>query len=164
MNSLPSAMRTCAVGRQKKVAALAQSFMQPLYTAVQPIDRNKFIGGRPFVQGPGLPDLFFRPLEHADRVVPRADVLFRLVGESVPGAMVLSACKGAEARDGSLILRFYNSTSKPVTFGLRFTDRIRGAWQTDLREIPTALLTVTRGHALSLSAAPKEIITVKILK
>ncbi|MCQ2430718.1 MAG: glycosyl hydrolase-related protein [Clostridia bacterium] len=146
------------------IARRAAQFMAEPVTAVRPVDVNRFYGGRPFVQGPGLPDLFFRPLEHADRVVPRADVLFRLVGESVPGAMVLSACKGAEARDGSLILRFYNSTSKPVTFGLRFTDRIRGAWQTNLREIPTALLTVTRGHALSLSAAPKEIITVKILK
>ena len=146
------------------VARLSQQFMAEPTTAVRPVDYDRFFGGRPFVQGPGLPDLFFRPLERADKVVPLEDSLFRLVHESVPGAMVLSACKGAQARDGSLILRFYNSTSRPVRFDLAFTARLASVQKTDLRERDVQTIPINRGRSVSLTASPKEIVTLRIVR
>ena len=146
------------------IARLSQQFMAEPAAAVRPVDYDRFYGGRPFVQGPGLPNLFFRPLENADKVVPLEDTLLRLTHESTPGAMVLSACKGAEARDGSLILRLFNSTSARVDFDLTFTARVASVQKTDLRETVLEDLTVTRGHGVHLSAAPKEIVTLRIVR
>jgi alpha-mannosidase len=144
------------------VAAYAQQFMGMPYTAVQGVDRNKFIGGRPFVQGPGMPDLFYRPLEYAEVVLPREFKLFRMTDETVKNAMILSACKGAEARDGSHIIRLYNSTSEKVDFKLSFGRRVRSIEEVNLAEKPVATLTAPRG-TVALTAAPKQIITLRVV-
>jgi len=144
------------------VAAYAQQFMGMPYTAVQCVDRNKFIGGRPFVQGPGMPDLFYRPLERAEIVLPLDFELFRVTEESIPSAMTLSACKGAEAQDGSHILRLYNSTAKPVDFKLAFGRRVRSVEQVNLAEEPINALKSVRS-TVSCSAQPKEIITLRVV-
>jgi alpha-mannosidase len=144
------------------VAARAQQFMGMPHTAVQCVDRNKFIGGRPFVQGPGMPDLFYRPLERAEIVLPLDFKLFRLTEESVPGAMILAACKGAEAQDGSHIIRLYNSTSKTVDFKLAFGRAVRLVQEVNLAEEPVAALKSTRG-TVALTAAPKQILTLRVV-
>lgn len=143
------------------VAAHAQQFMGMPYTAVQGVDRNKFIGGRPFVQGPGMPDLFYRPLEYADVVLPRDFTLFRITDETVKNAMILSACKGAEAMDGSYIIRLYNSTSKPVDFKLRFGRKVTSLREVDLAERTMKELSAPRKTA-ELSVAPKQILTLRV--
>ena len=144
------------------VAARTQQFMSMPYTAVQGVDRNKFIGGRPFVQGPGMPDLFYRPLEYAEVVLPRDFKLFRIADETVKNAMILSACKGAEARDGSHIVRLYNSTSQTVDFKLVFGRRVKAVEEVNLAEKPVASLRTIRG-AVALTAAPKQIITLRVV-
>ena len=144
------------------VAAYAQQFMGMPYTAVQCVDRNKYIGGRPFVQGPGMPDLFYRPLEQADVVLPRDFKLFRITDETVKNAMILSACKGAEARDGSHIIRLYNSTSKPIDFKLSFGRAVKSVEEVDLAEKTVGALSARRG-IVALHAAPKQIITLRVV-
>ncbi len=144
------------------VAALSQQFMGMPYTAVQGADRNKFIGGRPFVQAPGMPDLFYRPLERAEIVLPQEYRLFRIADESVPHAMILSACKGAEAMDGSYILRLYNSTSSTVDFKLRFASPVKSVERVLLTETPIETLAAPRG-TVSLNAAAKEIVTLRVV-
>ena len=144
------------------VASLAQQFMGMPHTASQCVDREKFSGGRPFVQAPGMPGIFSRPLEHADIAVPMNLTLFRVTEESVPEAMILSACKGAEAMDGTQILRFYNSTSEEVDFSMKFFRRLVLAQETDLTETPLRELTVSRGNVIALHAAPKQILTVRV--
>ncbi len=144
-----------------QVASHAQQFMSMPYTAVQCVDSNKFIGGRPFVQGPGMPDLFYRPLERAEIVLPHEHTLFRIADESVKGAMILSACKGADNMDGSSILRLYNSTSKTVDFKLRFAGKVTSVESVTLAEKPIDTLNAPRG-VVTLCAAPKEIITLRV--
>ena len=144
------------------VAAHAQQFMGMPYTAVQCVDRNKFVGGRPFVQGPGMPDLFYRPLERAEIVLPLDFKLFRVTEESIPGAMILSACKGAEAEDGSHILRLYNSTSTPVDFKLTFGRRVCSVEEVNLAEEPIGTRKAVRG-TVSYRAKPKQIITLRVV-
>jgi len=144
------------------VAARAQQFMSMPYTAVQGVDRNKFIGGRPFVQGPGMPDIFYRPLEKADVVLPLDFKLFRVADETVKDAMILSACKGAEARDGSHIIRLYNSTSGAIDFKLIFGRAVKSVEEVNLAEQPIAALKANRG-TVALTAAPKQIMTLRVI-
>ena len=145
-----------------KVAALAQSFMQPLYTVTQPVDRNKFIGGRPFVQGPGMPDIFYRPLENADVVLP-LDKTFLKTEQSIDGAMILSAFKGGDDGEG-IVVRWYNHTSKPVDFTATIGERFKKAFAVSLGEEKLNELTLKAGKTVSLHAGPKEIVTVKFVK
>ncbi len=143
------------------IAARAVQFMSLPYTAVQSVDRNKFIGGRPFVQGPGMPDLFYRPLARAEIVLPHTYQLFRITDETVKNAMILSACKGAESMDGTYMIRLYNSTSENIDFKLRFPAPIKKAQEATLAEAPIRELSAPRG-VISLSALPKQILTLKI--
>ncbi len=144
-----------------QVAAYAQQFMAPPYTAVQPVDRNKFVGGRPFVQGPGMPDIFTRPLPHAEIRVPY-DMTALQIDSSVPGAMILSAFKGAEDHDGSYIVRLYNSTSQEIDFTLHFAKRLLSASLANLNETETEVLPIHRAHTVALHALPKQIMTLRI--
>ncbi len=143
------------------VAALSQQFMGMPYTAVQGVDRNKFIGGRPFVQGPGMPDLFYRPLARPEIVLAHSHQLLRITEETTPHAMILSACKGTECMDGAYIIRLYNSTSDAVDCKLRFAAIPKKVEAVTLAEVPTAPLPIPRG-VLPLHAAPKQILTLKV--
>jgi alpha-mannosidase len=108
-----------------------------------------------------MPDLFYRPLEYADVVLPRDFTLFRITDETVKNAMILSACKGAEAMDGSYIIRLYNSTSKPIDFKLRFGRKVTSLCEVDLAERTVKELSAPRKTA-ELSVAPKQILTLRV--
>ncbi len=141
-----------------EVAARAGQFTAMPYAVCQSVDPNKFVGGRPFVQGPGMPDLFYRPMPYADVIVPLDGTLFTMDNQN----LILTAMKGSEAMDGCQILRFYNSTSDAQTCKIRFTGRVTLAEETDLRERTLRSLTVVRGHEITVEAAPKQIVTLKI--
>lgn len=141
------------------VAARAAQFMAPPYTAVQCADRNKFVGGRPFVQAPGMTDLFYRPLEHADAVLPHEHKLFTLEDEK--NAMVLTACKATHNRDGGFILRFYNSMSESTDFALKFFRTPKHVCEVNLAEDRVADLAAVRGK-VALHAVPKQIVTIRV--
>ncbi len=147
-----------------RVAEIAGQFMCLPYTAVQCVDFNRFIGGRPFVQGPGMPDLFYRPIENADIVVPHEFTLLRIVDEDIPGAMIVSAFKGSEAMDGSQIIRMYNSTSKPISFALEFFAPLSLAEEVTLSEEKISEVAGSGTKTLHLKSAPKQIVTVRIKK
>ena len=87
------------------VAQKAQRFVTPLYAYARPADRNRFTGGRPFVQIAGLPDLFYRPLENADRVLGREMKFFEIT-PSVANSVVITAVKGSEDGRGTVIRGF----------------------------------------------------------
>ncbi len=144
------------------VALAAQQFMMPPYTAVQGIDRNKFIGGRPFVQGPGMPDIFYRPMPREEIVIRREESLLTVTDETVKGAMILAATKGAENMDGTLIVRLYNSTSKEIDFKVKFGHKVEWVKTTTLAEQDIAPLKVVGGNAVSYTAKPKEIVTLRV--
>ncbi len=145
------------VGAQ--VAARAAQFMAMPYTAVQPADRRKMIGGRPFVQAPGMTDFFYRPLKNADVVLPHEHKLLALEDESQ--AMMLSACKASHDRDGSFIIRLYNTTSESVDFALKLFRAPKSVCEVDLAENRVADLSAVRGK-VALHAEPKQIVTVKV--
>ncbi|MBQ7336991.1 MAG: hypothetical protein IJW40_00900 [Clostridia bacterium] len=144
------------------VALTAQQFMALPYTAVQCVDRNKFIGGRPFVQGPGMPDIFYRPMPRADIVVRREEKLLSVTDETIPGAMVVAATKGAENMDSTLIVRLYNSTSKEIDFKVKFGHKLAWVKTTSLAEEDIAPLALSGGNTISYKALPKEIVTLRV--
>jgi len=142
-----------------KIAQRAQRFLSPARAVCRAVDSNKFIGGRPFVQGPGMPDLFYRPIPNADKIMPSA-LDFVKITEDKPGSIVLSAVKKAE--DGSgLIVRVYNSTSEKADFALEFGMNIAGAESVMLNESAEYTLEI-KDKCIALSAKPKEIISVKV--
>lgn len=142
-----------------KIAARAARFLSPVIALSRAVDYNKFIGGRPFVQGPGMPDLFYRPLENADRNMPSA-LTFPKIDSNVADAMILSALKCSENGDG-VIVRLYNSVSETVTFTLETGLPIRKAENAWLNEKSIAEIPVENGNQIRLTASPKEIVTVK---
>ena len=76
--------------------------------------------------------------------------------------MILSACKGAEARDGSHVIRLYNSTSEKVDFKLIFGRAVQSVEEINLAEQPVAAIKAPRG-TVALTAAPKQIITLRVI-
>ena len=144
---------------EARVAAKAAQFMCLPYTSVQCVDRHKFIGGRPFVQAPGMTDFFYRPLENADVVLPHEHKLFTL--EDDKGAMVLTACKATHNRDGGYIIRLYNTTSESVEFAIKLFRAPKSVCEVDLAENKVADLGAMRGK-VALTAAPKQIVTLRV--
>lgn len=142
------------------IPALSQQHLTPPCTYTQPCDRKKFVGGRPFVQGTGLPGLYYRGLARPEITVPR-DMRYVTLSESVKGAMVLSAFKGSEA-GGSLILRLYNTTDKEVRYSLGFAKPIAEAYFTMLGEDRIAPVKTDGCSLHGLTARPKEIVTIEI--
>lgn len=141
-----------------KIAARAQRFLSPARAICRAVDSNKFIGGRPFVQGPGMPDLFYRPLENADKIMPDAIDFVKIVSED--DRIILSALKKCEDGTG-YIVRVYNSTSEKTDFALEFGADVKKAENAMLSEEATGEIAAD-GNCIKLTAAAKEIVTVKI--
>lgn len=149
-----------------RVAAMSAQFLSPVYATARYCDPNKLTGGRPFVQAAGVPELFFRPLEKPEIVVPREYKVFG-IEQSIENAVLLSAFKGAEDGNGQII-RLYNTISEEVSFSLCFTPKLKKASRVTLGEEFISKLPVqnTRsgkvGSRISLTAKPKEIVTIKV--
>lgn len=139
----------------------AAVFMTKPYTHTQHVNYNKFIGGRPFVQSTDIPLLFYRELENADKIIP-LEKTFVSLEQTVENAMMLSAFKGAEKANG-IVLRLYNTTDSSVDFSLKFGFTLKKAFLTNMNEDEKCGLDIIRGRTISLSAKPKEIITVKVV-
>lgn len=145
---------------ESRVAPLAMQFASQPFAHTVAVDINKFVGGRPFVQGPGLPGLYYRPLERAHIVLPRNARCVKLT-ESLPGAMVFSALKGSE-KGGSLIVRLFNTSDRQVDFSLDFARPLESASLVRIDESEIAPLAVNGSTVCGLSAKPGEIVTIAI--
>ncbi len=143
------------------IPARSQGFLSPVKAVVCPVDYNKFVGGRPFVQASDIPDIFYRPLENAHRVLAPA-ARFLTLTSKVKDAMILSALKGAEDGRG-LIVRVFNSTSEEMPFTATFPREIASADLVNLNEEYVDFLAVENGHGVSLTAKPKQIVTLRIV-
>lgn len=142
------------------VPELAQQYLALPYTKTQPVDRKKFVGGRPFVQGTGLPGLYYRDLEHPEITVPR-DMRYIALTESVNGALIISAFKGSESGK-TQIIRLYNVTEKAVKYSLEFAKPITEAYFTTLGEERISAIITNVNRLDHLTAKPKEIITIEL--
>lgn len=142
-----------------ELAAKAMQFLAPVYSASRSRDPNKFIGGRPFVQGPGMPDLFYRPVKNAEKKLPQSAPIIKL--ESAENAVVVTAVK--ESVKGGIVVRAYNSTSSERRFSLECPlFGIKKAQSVSLLENEVyEELTVDSGR-VEYIAKPKEIVTVHI--
>lgn len=144
------------------VAVEADRFINPPYTAVQHNDYNKFVGGRPFVQAAGVPDIFYRPLERPEIKLPFEFSPFTIMQDKA-NALMLSAFKGAEDGSGQII-RLYNTTSQSVKFAIKLGYKANAAYVCNLEENEIEKKLISRAGIISLSADPKQIITVKVVK
>ncbi|MHB1152578.1 MAG: glycoside hydrolase family 38 N-terminal domain-containing protein [Eubacteriales bacterium] len=142
------------------VPELAQQYLALPFTKTQPVDRKKFVGGRPFVQGTGLPGLYYRDLEHPEITVPR-DMRYFALTESVNGALIISAFKGSES-GSSQIFRLYNVTDKAVDYSIEFVKPITEAYFTTLGEDHISPIKTNVNSLDHLTAKPKEIITIEV--
>lgn len=145
---------------EAKVAARSVSFVAPVKAVCRPVDQNKFIGGRPFVQASGIPENFYRPIERAEKQVPE-EMNFVSVTASVPDAMVVTAIKKAENSQG-MIVRLFNSVSAPVDFTMHCDMIARKAELCNLNEEFVSLLELSPEGNVTLTAKPKEIITIRL--
>ncbi len=145
--------------RSARVAQLARCFNTPLLCCCQPVDRHKFAGGRPFVQGSDTPEFFFRQNTHV-QIPLNADRPFCAV-EDPSGAMVLSAVKRAE-HDERILLRLYNTASESVLFALRFGEKPPALFRSDLQESDGTKIIPDADGGYSVFAKPKAIVTVAI--
>ena len=76
--------------------------------------------------------------------------------------MMLTAYKGAEDGVGQII-RLFNTTSEHVSFEIKMGYKIKNAYLTSLSEENSEPIKVTGGKKLSLTAKPKQIITIKVV-
>jgi alpha-mannosidase len=143
------------------IPARSQGFLSPVKAVVCPVDYNKFVGGRPFVQASDIPDIFYRPLENADKTLPAAQAFLTVTAQK-KDAMILSALKGAEDGRG-IIVRVFNSASEEMPFTIRFAREIASADRVNLNEEYMDFLTVEGGHTVSLTAKPKQILTLRVV-
>jgi alpha-mannosidase len=143
------------------VAQAAEMFINPAYVAVQHNDYNKFVGGRPFVQAAGVPDIYYRPIPHPEISLPLEKTAIKLT-QNRENAMMLSAFKGANKGKGQII-RLYNTTSVNVEFSIKPGFKVMEAFLCDLSEAEKEKLTLSRAGTISLKALPKQIITVKVI-
>ncbi len=143
------------------VAQRAAKLHMDVWATVQSVDINKFAGGRPFVQGPGMPDLFYRPLPHPEVVLPLSGTTVKLK-EDKTGAMVFSAFKGAECGEGKQIFRLFNTCSEEVTFTLTFTKKLKAVHLARMDETALGDSVLKGAHTVTLTAKPKQVITLKL--
>lgn len=139
---------------------LAQQYLSPPYAKTQPVDRKKFVGGRPFVQGTGLPGLYYRDLERPEITVPRDMQYFRLTAAE-EGALIITAVKGGE-KSRSHIIRFYNVTGREIPYSLEFYRPVGEAYFTTLGEDRISPIEPNGCRLERLTAKPKEIVTIEI--
>ena len=140
-----------------QIAAKAQLFLSPVYAFSRAVDPNKFVGGRPFVQGPGMPDLFYRPIERADKTLPVSGTFVKV--ESADNAVVVTAVKQAQSGEG-YIVRLYNTTSDDIDltltsplFGVRSAQIVSMLEDNVFEDVKVCC------GKVKLTAKPKEIIT-----
>ncbi len=143
-----------------QVAVRSVGFISPVKAVCTPVDRNKFVGGRPFVQASGMPHNYYRPLERADKVMPEK-LSFVSVESQMPGAMVITATKKAENGQG-VIVRLFNTTSEPVDFSLCCAMEARQAEICNLNEQFVSICNRATDGVVILHAKPKEIITLRL--
>jgi alpha-mannosidase len=74
--------------------------------------------------------------------------------------MIVTACKSSE--DGqAVVVRALNPLSKPARQRIEFISDVQSAQTTNLLEEPQQKLMV-RGRAVTLAAAPKQIVTLRV--
>ena len=139
------------------VAQRAVQLAMPILAISAPVDYNKWIGGRPFVQIAGMPDLFYRPLENAEVEAPLGMSLFEVL-PSLPNGVVITAVKGSEDGRG-MVVRGYNVTSEAISVTLKSRKRYAHIDRLTMGEKYLASMALD-GQEVSFSLAPKEIFTI----
>jgi alpha-mannosidase len=142
---------------QSRTIERAQSFLNPLFTHYQPVDTRKFSGGRPFVQGTEVAEIFYRGKKYPGVSLPLEKQMLRIEGEDI----ILSCIKKKEKGD-SLIVRVYNASSEPRTCSFHFFKRPGEAYLANLLEERTGDIKITDTAIQNILIKPKEIITVEI--
>ena len=116
-------------------------------------------GGRPAVQDTSIGEIFYRPDSHPSLQLPRSRTFVELKGDGI----VLSALKKGE-RDGSVVLRVYNSLDRETLFELNCHIPIESAFRTNMREEQLEELRHDGTRLLPVRLKAKEILTVSLTK
>lgn len=140
------------------VVQVAQDYLNPVLSYVQPVDVRKFAGGRPFVQDADVTELFFRDRKFPDNQLDRQQQLLAVEGSGI----VLSALKKSEQGD-SVIARFYNPSSEPATLSLTLNWGCEEAYFVNLLEHREASCPVNNRTVKGVQVAPKDIVTLALV-
>lgn len=142
------------------VSAHAQSFLCRPYAVCTSADCNKFVGGRPFVQGSDLPSLYYRAKPHAEIKLPRKCAFVELLGND-DNRVVISAYKKSEDGD-SQIVRVFNNSDAPSDISFRYYKKINTAAVVNLDEKLIAELNSNENTTDTIKVGAKEIVTISI--
>lgn len=142
------------------VSAHAQSFLCRPYAVCTAVDCNKFVGGRPFVQGTDLPSLYFREKPHAEIKLPRKCTFVEMLGNE-DQRVILSAYKKSEDGD-SQIIRVFNNSDTPSDIAFRYYKKINTASIVNLNEKLIAELDFDQNTTSCITIGAKEIVTISI--
>ncbi len=138
-------------------ASAAIDFLNPPLSRSDSCDPLKFSGGRPCVQESDLSEIFFRPDPYAAVALPPSLSLCEINDP----AMVMTALKAAE-RGPAMVLRFYSLAAEPRQVAVRFPAvAVKYVEKCRLDETMPERLRV-RDHAVTVSAGPREIVTLKL--
>ncbi|MBQ9116436.1 MAG: hypothetical protein IJY04_05385, partial [Clostridia bacterium] len=143
------------------IFALSEIFLAPPITHSVPSDMRKLVSGRPFVQASDIGGcIFYRQPNAPDKKLPLSYRTVKISGDN--GRMVLTACKKAE-NGCARIIRLFNTSETETSFTLMVDKRLRSIAKLSVDEhIRLAENIPFDGRKITLTAAPKEIITLEI--
>lgn len=139
------------------VANIARQFLNPLLSYFQPVDINKFLGGRPAVQDSEINEIFYREDTLANVVFPRERHFIEIKGKGI----VLSALKKS-CKDDSLIIRIYNICDEETEFGLSYFKPISWVYRANFKEEKVTEVLFEGNNIEPLKLKPKEIFTLAL--
>ncbi len=127
--------------------------------AAEPDERALYAAARSVVSPPRV-----ATSTTATGMLPATRSFYQLVDEADrldAGALVLSACKRADERDG-IVVRIFNPTSTPISRRLRTDRPIAAAYAVDFLERRTRPLRIAE-HAIEVSVGPHRIETIELV-
>jgi len=136
----------------------ANNFNNPMFSFYQPVDKRKFSGGRPFVQGSGTSGLFYRENRYPGVSLPEEQQLLK-----VDGRDMVYSCLKAKEKGNSIILRVYNSSGEVSSFTIGSEHSILEVYLVNLREDRLSPLAVNNNSVNDIPVKPKEIVTIEII-
>lgn len=142
---------------ESEVYKVAEQHLAGLNVVVTPLNRRKWVEGRPWVQDTDIDGIFFRPnpLDELPRL-PRERSFLKLQGDNV----LVSTIKKNE-KNNNVILRIFNVSEDRKKATLKLSNNIANAWLVTLAEERIEKLDNTE-HTVTLSLGPKKIVTVEL--
>lgn len=142
---------------ESEVYQVSDQYLSGLNVVVTPLNKRKWVEGRPWVQDQDIEGIFFRPdpLDTLPRL-PRENSFLELAGDD----LLISTVKKKEKGD-NLIIRVFNISNECRKGSLRLSNNVADAWLVDLAEDRIAEIDNTE-DTVTFDVGPKKIVTIEL--